>query len=162
MLFRETLALVAVLLAALAKQVDGNSSSALRGLQACAVSDFVYYVFDDGQEVGDYPSSTLDLTDSKINIVAQVYPYECQPKCVKISLGTGLVKKERAAPYALFGDVAGQLLAGEPKQSGLQQVKACLYTDRNCTVGEYGCRTQSVDIIPANGSLRNGAVFANL
>jgi hypothetical protein len=31
-----------------------------------------------------------------------------------------------------------------------------LYTDRNCTVGEYGCRTTSVDIIPANEPLAAG------
>jgi hypothetical protein len=158
MFFREALLVAIVLLATLVQQVDGSSSGLRRGLQACFVSDFTYHVFENGQETGDYPSSTLDLTDGKINIVAQVSPSECQPKCVKISLGStgGLVKKERSAPYALFGDVAGKLLPGATKQSGLQDVKACLYTDRNCTVGEYGCRTTSVDIIPANEPLAAG------
>jgi hypothetical protein len=31
-----------------------------------------------------------------------------------------------------------------------------LYTDRNCSVGEYGCRTTTVDIIPANEPLAAG------
>jgi hypothetical protein len=134
---------------------QGNT---IRGGQQCEVIHFDYMEFDENGVAREPPNwQSLDLTDymfGKFNIVALVTD-GCKPKCVKISLGD-YERKERASPFALFGDVGGTLRQGVTRQSGFQELKACLYLDRACTIGEHGCASQVVDIIPADHPLKAG------
>jgi hypothetical protein len=145
-----------LLIAFLAEITEG---SAVRGTQQCRVERFDLWVFDsdNSPQLEEFGDTALDLTDfplGKLNIVAAVTD-GCKPKCVKLSLA-GSDKVERDLPFALYGDYRGMLNRGAPKQSGLQELKACLYLDRYCTIGEYGCNSKQVDIIPANEPLNAG------
>jgi hypothetical protein len=141
-----------------------QAQNGLRGLAplnpSCGVTGFQLYEFDDEGIAQRAPSAfgfdtTLDLTDhhlGKINIEAQVTD-GCRPRCVKLSY-EGREKKERKSPYMLYGDNNRKILQGRPRRSGDQELKACLYTDKSCTQGEYGCQTLSLHVIPANEPLK--------
>jgi hypothetical protein len=143
-----------LLVAVLAKFAAGNT---VRGAEQCRVERFDRFV----RGFGDIPfrlieyRGVLDLTDfATFNIVAAVTD-GCKPKCVKLSLA-GDEGKERGSPFALYGDVGGKLRLAAPSRSGLQELKACLYADRSCTIGEYGCLSEEVDIIPVDEPLLAG------
>jgi hypothetical protein len=134
-----------------------------RGLQtldpACKVEDFEFYEFSNNSPTASlvsYPCcSVLDMTDfGQINIAAAVTA-NCRPACVKLSFA-GKVQKEKRAPYSLYGDTTRGFGKGAPRLSGLQELKACLYTNAACTAGEQGCKSQMVDVIPKNYPLKAG------
>ena len=95
----------------------------------------------------------------ELNIVAVTSstPAGCnqgQIMCVKLQLGND-VRKERAAPYALYGDVGGNYYSKTPR-GGVQTLKACTYTDSECKMNESGCKEFKVDV---DGSSLYGLLF---
>ena len=144
-------------------QAQTAATTGLRGLAeldpSCAVTDFTFYEFDTNRNAQPVVliTSVLDMTDynlKKINIGAEITA-GCQPRCVKLSFA-GRQKKERNQPYVLYGDNKGKIKKGRPRQSGDQDLEACLYTDRNCTLGEQGCKTKALYVIPADEPLSGG------
>lgn len=138
--------------------VRGLTNSTQKLDPSCEVTNLVVYYFDETGESHRFSlfSGILDLTDfyqGKVNIQAEVTK-ECQPQCVKFSYD-GRIHKERVRPYFLYGNKAGGAMnKGSPRRSG--EVKACLYTDRNCSQGEQGCSSMNLDLIPANSPLKAG------
>lgn len=148
-----------LLIVILTPKAEGNTLRGLTAVPPCAVQNFVLFEFgtDGSAQEQSYPTFSLDLTDfnfGTFNIVAQVTE-GCKPRCVKLSLA-GYERKELVSPFALYGDFKGKLHQGAPRRSGKQAIKACLYTDRACTMGKHGCLSREVDIIPANEPLKAG------
>jgi hypothetical protein len=69
----------------------------------------------------------------------------CDPiRCVKLWLGND-VRRERVPPYTLYGDQPPNYFDEAP-DLGKQTLKACTYTDSDCTKGEAGCVTKDVEV----------------
>jgi hypothetical protein len=67
-------------------------------------------------------------------------------ECVEISF-SGRSRKERVAPYALYGDRDGHFFfSGTPHVKKSQLLKACMYTDHNC-VRDEKCMEVTVDVV---------------
>ena len=87
----------------------------------------------------------LDYPTCALNIFAVVKKGSCgapPPACVKLTLGDQ-VRKEVAAPYALYGNTGRFIRSGKP-ELGAQTLTACAYTDKKCTRGKHGCLSVNV------------------
>ena len=82
----------------------------------------------------------LEFSTCELNIYATVSENtqgDAGIKCVKLTLGSQ-VRKEKFEPYALYGNTGRFIRSGKPAL-GAQTLKACTYTDEECSQGESGC-----------------------
>jgi hypothetical protein len=93
----------------------------------------------------DFPTCTLN-----IDAVLQTTPPNCDIKevqCIQFFLDGVLVRKEKIAPYLLYGDVPGVSINSRKPPLGVHTIKACTYTDKACTKDESGCKEVEVDFL---------------
>jgi len=62
---------------------------------------------------------------------------------VKVLVDNEVVRKEKKAPYSLFGDKRGDFF-GDSLPHGSHDIQACTYTNDDCSSGESGCFTWSI------------------
>ena len=100
-------------------------------------------------------TSTVDLLDfptCALNIDATIMstPSNCDEKtakCVKFFVDGHEVRKEKTAPYTLYGDVIGGAIDAKKPPLGKHIIKACTYSDKACTIDESGCKEMEVDFL---------------
>jgi len=83
----------------------------------------------------------------KINIKAETFdcPRPDNIECVELSF-SGDSRKERKAPYALYGNRKRHFFEGKPHVGENQELKACTYTDRECLHDET-CKSVTLDVV---------------
>jgi hypothetical protein len=95
----------------------------------------------------------LDFPTCQLSVQAIVTsePEGCnrgEVECVKFFLDGVEAKKERNAPYSLYGNAASSgSFSTEKPPIGTVTLKACTYTNRQCTLGEQGCKTVDVTFL---------------
>lgn len=96
-----------------------------------------------------------DFYRDEINIEAETFdcPETDEIECVEISF-SGTSQNERKAPYALYGDNEYHFFAGTPDVGDKQELKACTYTDRQCSRDEK-CTSVMVDVVKDDGGDRD-------
>ena len=100
-------------------------------------------------------TSTVDLLDystCQLNIDATVKstPSNCDEKtlkCVKFFVDGVEVRKEKFAPFTLYGDETGGAINAKKPPIGKHTIKACTYSDKACTMNESGCKEMEVDFL---------------
>ena len=100
-------------------------------------------------------TSTVDLLDfptCALNIDATIMstPSNCDEqtaKCVKFFVDGHEVRKEKSAPYTLYGDVVGGPIDAKKPPLGKHTIKACTYSDKACTMNQSGCKEMEVDFL---------------
>lgn len=100
-------------------------------------------------------AATVYLTDfqtCQLNFIATTKsePLNCdqgQIKCVKITFGNEF-RREKVAPYTLYGDIAGSVPFFEDDKPPLDvhTLSACPYTNRACTRRKGNCMEMKVDV----------------
>ena len=94
----------------------------------------------------------LDFSTCTLNIDATVKstPANCDEKtakCVKFFVDGVEVRKEKFAPYTLYGDETGGAINAVKPPIGTHTIKACTYSDKACTKDESGCKEMEVDFL---------------
>ena len=94
----------------------------------------------------------LDFPTCKLNIEATVGStpsncYEKTIKCVKFFVDGAEVRKEKFAPFTLYGDETGGAINEKKPSPGTHTIKACTYSDKACTKDESGCKEMEVDFL---------------
>jgi hypothetical protein len=98
---------------------------------------------------------TVDLLDFQtcaLNIEATIKstPSNCDEqtaKCVKFFLDDVEVRKEKFAPFTLYGDETGGAINSRKPPIGTHTLKACTYSDKACTKNENGCKEMEVEFL---------------
>jgi hypothetical protein len=143
--------LLAIALLASAAVVHGvPCANSVDGFKFYNVITRVSYPLTSGSSVYHY----RDGGSCQANFEAVTTSCPSDPiKCVNITLGTQS-RTEREAPWYLYGDKAGNypyyhaiVNAGTP-ETGPQTLKACAFTDTDCTVAisDPACKSIAIDI----------------
>ena len=77
-------------------------------------------------------------------------PSDCDEKrsqCVKFFVDGVEVRKEKFAPFTMYGDETGGPINSRKPPVGLHTIKACTYSDKACTKDESGCKEMEVDFL---------------
>lgn len=98
---------------------------------------------------------TIDLLDfptCALNIEATIKstPSSCDKqtvKCVKFFWDDVAVRKEKFAPFTLYGDAIGGAINSKKPRPGTHTLKACTYSDKSCTKNESGCKEMEVEVL---------------
>lgn len=92
--------------------------------------------------ISDYPSGLIN-----VEAVTETSPAGCTEKvveCVKFFLDGEEVRKERFKPFTLYGNVRGGPIHASTPPIGTFTLKACTYSDNECSLDEMGCYEQQV------------------
>jgi len=100
------------------------------------VTDKVEAVLD---SITDLHEFTRNSEHGIINILAKTCSPDDSIKCVKFFLDDKVVKVEHKEPYTIFGKRGGILPQSEYGKT--TELKACTYTDAECSLGQSGCLT---------------------
>ena len=103
---------------------------------------------------------TVDLSafpTCALNIEATIAstPSNCDEqtaKCVKFFLDDVEIRKEKFAPFTLYGDEIGGAINSKKPPLGIHTLKACTYSDKACTKNESGCKEMDVDFLDCDAS----------
>jgi hypothetical protein len=93
----------------------------------------------------DFPTCTLNIEAALTST-----PKNCDEKtakCIKFFVDGVEVRKEKFAPFTLYGDVVGGPIDAKKPPIGKHTIKACTYSDKACTKDESGCREKVVDFL---------------
>ena len=94
----------------------------------------------------------LDFPTCALNIEATTKstPSNCDEqtaKCIKFFLDGVEVRKEKFAPFTMYGDEQGGAINSRKPPIGIHTVKACTYSDKACTINESGCKEMEIDFL---------------
>ena len=92
----------------------------------------------------DFPTCALNIEATIANDDTSFCP---TAKCVKFFLDDVEVRKEKFAPFTLYGDVIGGTINSRKPPLGIHTLKACTYSDSACTKDESGCKEMEVNFL---------------
>jgi hypothetical protein len=99
-------------------------------------------------DLKDFPTCALN-----IEATIKSTPSNCDEqtaKCVKFFLDDVEVRKEKFAPFTLYGDKTGGEIYSRKPPRGIHKLKACTYSDKACTKNESGCKEMEVEFLDCN------------
>jgi hypothetical protein len=124
------------------KKCDANEIVGFKVVDASRPTSPIVKPLKSTVRLSDFPNGMLNIFAIGKNNTCGGPPIAC----VKLTLGKAY-QLEKYVPYALFGDQPGGPVYDRKPPVGSNTLKACTYTDEDCTKGKSGCKEVEVDIL---------------